>query len=506
MIVVIALLLVGSLIAVAAVTESLATSSLTGRDMRVRRAQQAAEAGIQTQLYQQGEANLGSTSYNLNGGVLGLGTLLDCVVPQVNLGLVTGLVNVQASSAGACPQAVNSGGTSTSYTAPLGNHAYEQSETFMNPTTLFSGAEREFVPTVVSLGWDDNGADNGLSTGTRYVYSREMATLAPIAPLQAIEGMNNVTISPLSLATVLNGDVSARHNITTPPLALAGLDLSNGLLATLAYGNALSGGIAIGNLQHVTPSQIPLRPSVNIAPSKPDCSVAANCTALGAAYSNNTAGNTADTFSISSGNVTFQPGDYVFCNFSATGSSTISVNPSPSTPVRIYIDSPTSNRCKNNGYTETAGVWSGGNFNDTVGFSNGLLGTQGVLAASGMQVYDVGDGTVPYDGATTVQIGPSTTGLLSLSAVTYGAVVYAPTSTVTVNVPALCVLVCLGGVFDGSIVGYNANVAALTITQDLNIGNYPIYGGVNAFRPQQYVECSSVTSLTGTEATDTSGC
>jgi hypothetical protein len=466
---------------------------------------------VQTQLYQEGEANLGSTSYNLNGGVLGLSTLLDCLVPQVNLGVVTGLVNVQVSAAGACPQAQTSGGVNTTYTAPLGDHAYEQSETFLNATTLFGGAEREFVPKVVSLGWDDNGADNGLSTGTRYVYSREMATLAPIAPLQAIEGMNNVTISGLSvpllgsLASTLNGDVSARNNLTTPAVALLGLNLSNGLLATLAYGNTLSGGIALGNRQHVTPSQIPLRPPVTIAASKPNCSVAANCTALGSAYSNNTAGNTADTFSISSGSVTFQAGDYVFCNFSATGSSTINVNPSASTPVRIYIDSPTSNRCKNNGYTETGGVWNGGNFNDVAGFSNGLLGTQGVLAASGMQVYDAGDGS--YDGATTVQIGPtSTSGLLSLSALTYGAVVYAPTSAVTVNVPALCVVLCTGGVFDGSVIGYNTNVGALTVTQDLDIGNYPIYGGVNSFRPQQYVECSPVTSLTGTETTDTSGC
>jgi hypothetical protein len=63
-----------------------------------------------------------------------------------------------------------------------------------------------------------------------------------------------------------------------------------------------------------------------------------------------------------------------------------------------------------------------------------------------------GDGA--YDDNTTVHIGPPTSGLLQLSALTYGAIVYAPTSRVTVNVPAACVLtVCTGGVFSGAIVG-----------------------------------------------------
>jgi hypothetical protein len=61
--------------------------------------------------------------------------------------------------------------------------------------------------------------------------------------------------------------------------------------------------------------------------------------------------------------------------------------------VRIFIDSPTSTRCKNN-------VGSQGNFNDTAGFNNQLLGTGGVTASSGLQVYVVGDGA--YDDNTTV--------------------------------------------------------------------------------------------------------
>jgi hypothetical protein len=167
--------------------------------------------------------------------------------------------------------------------------------------------------------------------------------------------------------------------------------------------------------------------------------------------------------------------------------------------VRIFIDSPTSTRCSGDNSPK-------GNFNDPAGFNNQLLGTGGVLASSGMQVYVVGDGS--YDSNTTVQIGPvGTGGLLSLSALTYGAIVYAPTSKVTVNVPAACVLsICTGGVFEGAVVGNDTTVGALTITQDLDIGNYPLYAGVNALRPVQYVQCdTSVTSLAGTAA-DFNGC
>jgi hypothetical protein len=354
-------------------------------------------------------------------------------------------------------------------------------------------------PKIVSIGSDDTN----IPTGTGKVYSRQEAILAPIAPLQAVEGMNNVTITGLTLlgipvTGVLNGNVLARADLTTPAV-FAGLNLSGAvpaLVATLAYGGNLSGGLTIANVQHVNPSQLIKRPAVTIASTKPDCSVAANCTALGAAYTA-----ASHTFSLSSGSVTFQSGDYVFCNFNATG-GTVNVNPSASAPVRIFIDSPTSTRCSAVGAPK-------GNFNDPAGFNNQLLGVGGLVASSGMQVYVVGDGA--YDNNTTVQIGPTaTSGLLSLSALTYGAIVYAPTSKVTVNVPALCVLSCnllsSGGIFEGAVIGNDTTVGALTITQDLDIGNYPLYAGVNALRPVQYVQCdTSVKTLSGTTA-DLNGC
>jgi Tfp pilus assembly protein PilX len=502
-VVVLLMLLIALAFSAAALSGALDSRTNSNRDTRVRRAQQAADAGIQAQLYQQSQVDLGTTSYNFNGGPLGLSTFLDCNVPQLNASLqVTGIVSAAANAAGVCPIAVDPNKNPIPYNPGLGNHTSYQAEMLTSKTNLLNGtmfgsqngsAGRELFPKIVAIGSDDTN----LPAGSGTVYSREEAILAPIAPLQAIEGSNSVTIEGLSLlgipiASVLNGDVLSRGDLTTPAV-LAGLNLSNGLIATLAYGGTLHGGLSVANVQPVSSSKIIKRPPVAISSSKPDCPTAGCPTGY-----TGTAGTNAHNFSISSGSVTFQPGDYVFCNFSATG-GTVNINASASTPVRIFIDSPTSTRCSGDSPPK-------GNFNDPTGFNNQLLGIGGVVNPSGMQVYVVGDGS--YDSDTTVQIGPTSTGgLLSLGALTYGAIVYAPTSKVVVRVPASCVLgICTGGIFSGSVIGNDTTVSALTITQDLDIGNYPLYAGVNAYRPLQYVQCdTSVTSLTRTAA-DFNGC
>jgi Tfp pilus assembly protein PilX len=507
-VVIVLLLLVIALgLAAAGVAETLSSNQLTNTDARARRAQQAADAGVQAQLYQQSEADLGSTAYNLNGGLIGTGTFLDCFVPKLSVSLqVTGIVGVAANATGVCPQAQSSTGSSTTDVAALGNHTFYQSEmltgqtNFLNGTTISSqngGAMRELFPKIVSIG-SETSSDPG-DSGT--VYSREEAILAPIEPLQVLEGENSVTINGLSVCIIilgcsnltgtLNGDVMSRGNLTTPS-AFVGLNLSNGLLATLAYGGSLTGGLTIANVQHVSPSSIIQRQAVTISSTKPDCPTAGCPTGY-----TGTTGTNAHNFSITSGSVTFPTGDYVFCNFNAAAGTTVNISP----PVRIFVDSPSSTRC-------SADSSPKGNFTDPAGFVNGLLGTGGVLASSGMQVYVAGDGT---GGDTTVQIGPtSTSGLLTLGALTYGAIVYAPTSNVTVNVPAACVSLlvsaCTGGIFEGAIVGYNTTVTALTITQDLDIGNYPLYAGVNAFRPVQYVQCDNSLKTLTQSTSDVNGC
>lgn len=504
---VLALMVVGIAVIGAGLAAALSSNNAAGRNARVRRAQQAADAGVQAQLYDASEEDLGSSSYNLNGGVIGLSNFLDCTVPKLNASLqIIGVANVAANSTGVCPQAWSSAtNSSTTLSQAVGDHTTYQSEMITGQTNLLNGttissqngsAMRELFPKVMSIGAETSS----VPAGSKTVYSREEAILAPIAPLQAIEGQHSVTISGLSLlgipvAGVLNGNVLSGGNLTTPTLALAGLNLSNGLFATLAYSGSYSGGLSLANVQHVSSSQIIQRPAVTISSSKPDCGDASGnaetCSnslfSCSSCYTSST-----DSFSLASGSATFTSGDYVFCNFSATG-GTVNVSPTSSAPVRIYIDSPTSSRCASDGLGSNQG-----SFNDTAGFSNGLLGTGGVLASSGLQIYVVGDGT--NDG-TTVQIGPtSTSGLLSLGSLTEGAVVYAPTSKVTVNVPGSA------GAFEGAIVGYDTSVGAVTVTQDLDLANFPLYAGINAFRVTQYIQCdNSVTSLTQSTS-DLNGC
>jgi hypothetical protein len=204
--------------------------------------------------------------------------------------------------------------------------------------------------------------------------------------------------------------------------------------------------------------------------------------------------------------VTFQPGDYVFCNFSVTA-GTVNVNPSSSAPVRIFIDNPNSSRCAGNG------LGSGqGNFNAATGINNLL---SGATAPSGLQVYVVGDGG-GYDNAKSVTIGVTVSCssfdilhvcLTAAPPATQSMVIYAPTSAGTVDTGA-CVIahVCAAGTFAGAIVGDNVTVRAATISQDIDLGNYPLYDGVTVFRPVQYIECDASLHALTAAASDLSGC
>jgi hypothetical protein len=506
---VLALLVIAMGFGAAAVAESLSSREFSNRDARVRRAQQASDAGIQRILYGQAESNI--DNWNLNGGPLGLGTVLDCLPVTLNASAqVTGLTTAAVNAAGVCPQTSGSGSSST-YTEALGNHAHEQAEFIPGQTNFFNGAEREYFPKIVSLGWDDNGSNK--------VYSRQEVILAPIAPLQAVEGMNNVTINGLSAvglntAVAFNGDVYARGTLSLPSV-FAGVNLSTSsgsVLATVAAPTINGSLVSTVNGGTVSQSQIIERPTVTVASSKSDCpsggcpSVTNKVGADGYSASTHTF-----TMSGSSESVTFEPGDYVFCSFNVTA-GTVKVDPSSSAPVRIFIDSPNSARCKSDG------LGSGqGNFTAATGITNLL---SGAVAPSQFQVYVVGDGN-GYDNATSVNIGDAATCTLTVlgvctqmsTPVTQSLVVYAPTSSVTVNTGVCVVKVgsscTLGaaGVFDGALIGDNVNITASTITQDLDLGNYPLYDGVMVFRPIQYIQCdTSVTSLSGDATTDTNGC
>jgi hypothetical protein len=163
-----------------------------------------------------------------------------------------------------------------------------------------------------------------------------------------------------------------------------------------------------------------------------------------------------------------------------------------------------------------------GNFTATQGINNlatgSVNGVTGVLDPSALQIYVAGDGG---HNTTSVNIGDGANCTLSLlgkctvavpTISTEGMVVYAPSSSVTVNL-GNCVVSLLGsctlgvaGAFTGSLIGDNVSITATAISQDLDIGNFPLETGANFYRVAQYVECdTSVTALTNASS-DTNGC
>jgi len=517
MVIVMVLLMIALLVGAAGLAETLSSHNLTTHDARERRAQQAADAGIQTRLFDASESNLGST-YNFSGGVLGLGGFLDCTPLQLNAGLQVSGLTAYASTAGVCPQALDSGGSPTSFWSALDHHGYYQSEFFSNKKELGGsgfGSVVEF-PQIVYIGCDTTSPATCRDTPapTSNAYSRELALLAPAGPLQAIEGMGNVTINGLKVlgintAAVVNGDVMAGGTLSIPAVGIAVNSNwpATGVLPTFGYVNTPApSSISTANIVHLSGYCSAGNPSTScmikrVAPTAAATSCAACTTGITCSSCSGGGYNaSSDTFTLTGGTATFAGGDYLFCNFNASGGG-VNASPMSTAPVRIFIRSPRA--CGGTGGSFAA---ANGINNSLTGVVNGVTGT---IDPSGVQIYVQGDGS--YDNATSVSIGTSS----NSNALTAAMIIYAPTSTVTVNTGKCTALlggVCtllglgLGGTFSGNIVGDNTSITAGVITQDLGIGNYPLYNGSNAFRPVQYVQCStSVTTLTGSSS-DTSGC
>ncbi len=538
-VIVMLVLVIGLAVGAAAVAETLDSRDAANRQSRLDRAQAAADAGIQAQVYLQANSPAAVlNAYNLNGGPLGLATpFLACTVAELNGSALTGtLANLGVNAGSVCPpSATTSGGTGTTVpTHSDGDHAFDQSEFIPDPQMPFGAGETVLYPKIVALGWDDKGISS--DADHHVVYDREEAILAPIAPLQAVEAQGNLTLSGVSLlginvAGTVNGNLQAAGSVTAPAaLVMANLS-GGGILGTVTHGGGYSGpALTVGaGVFQATPPQ---RQPITVSAAKASCPDAADtCSGISTGYSAST-----NTFGLSAGqSATFAAGDYVFCSFNAASGSTVTAPSITATgPVRIFIDSPTSKRCNStvtvaslNQYNDKADA-NRGNFLAPSGITNGLL--SGLTAASNLQIYVVGDqnATNPYDNATTVNVGASTTCTLTVpivgtcigvAPVLLGMVIYAPTSTVTVNTGA-CVsalgipVICTGGVFEGSIVGDNVTMSAATITQDLDITNYPLYNGVNAIHPIAFKQCTAATSLAGlaaspastAAATDLSGC
>lgn len=544
MVAALALLIIVLALGLAVVAVSLSSQQTTTHDMRVRRAQQAADAGEQTELYQQEESNVGA-SYNFTGGTLGLSSFLDCTVPAFDVnGYLTGL-SVEASSGGICP--TQSGGTGNVPWTALGDHAYAQSEFLSNKQEeggTGTGSLVEF-PEIVSIGCDTATVGKcGTSTGT--AYSRELTLFQPTGPLDAIEGTGNVTLNGLSVlgintAVAVDGNVVSGGTMTLPAVAAAlnpdftlnSSPTATSVIATLAAKSfsttlttakevTITGFCSAGTISN---SCIVERPPLSISTTScATCSTGITCTGTctGGGY---VAGN--DTFTLTGGTETFAAGDYEFCNFNATG-GTVKTSATSTTPVRIFILPPNQPPCSTYSYStpeKTAGATdSVGNFTASQGMDNLTTGTvnnvSNTVDPSALQIFVQGDGS--YDNDTVVNVSdpaPCKTLLLGVCTVagspaeaSEAMVIYAPTSAVTMN-EGTCLVGLLGsctlgaaGAFSGSIAGDTVSITASAIVQDLDIGNYPLYSGVNELQPSEYVQCdNSVRQLTGSSS-DTGGC
>jgi hypothetical protein len=527
MVLALVLVLIGFGLATAALTTTLASRTNADRDERSKRAQQAADAGIQTALYRANQTDM--STLQLSSG-LSLSSiikqLLTCPIPQVNAsGQITGLTFTAVASIGnPCPSNSASGtGAPQTDSEPVGHHAYFQVQ--YNPGLTNVGDFIEFKPTIVADGFDNNGQTG--SSG-QYVSQRVEAILTPFMPWRTLEAGHNLTfdvppaLNALGLkvagTTAFNGTAAAGNNLTLDgqslvnTFAATGISLSNGLTSPTAldYCNALTEtniqlSLALGNITKPSSgcSDLVNRSTIQLSSTKPNCAPTTgvvNCSTLFSPNVDYSSATDSIYCTSSCPALTFQPGDYVFCDFQYNGS--VSLNASSTQAVRIFIDNPGSSRCPGVSATHSGGTPPAafqshyGNFVATHGVGNLL----GVTHPSQAQVYVVGNGS--NDGTVAYATGDSS--LLGTLSGEY-MFLYAPTSNVTVSGGQSCILgTCVNaGTLSGAFVGYDVDASATAITEDLGLLNYPLSNTLGPFHVKQYVECPPAHPL---PATATSGC
>ncbi|MEA2370386.1 MAG: hypothetical protein QOH12_780 [Solirubrobacteraceae bacterium] len=508
MVIALVVMVVSLAFAAAALTGTLATRSSATRDLRSQRALQAADAGIEDGIYRFNQVNV--STLNFTGGLLGsaLSSITDCVIPSTSVsGVITAFTLKAAIGAttGACPLPSGSGVPNPiSDTIRVGDHGFYEMQQVGGATTSGTiGPNIVLHPKVVAVGVDDGGvtstctatpATATTATTAGCVVRRVMATLAPIDPFQLVEAGGNLTLN--GAAIVATGDMRAGGNLSIPGIGLAGaitgtnaLNLS-GLTANITYGGTFShASIFVPVLETFTSQAGAVNrtavtvddtgcPSACVTPSLPSGVTAASLgghNGVATAYDS-----TKNTITLTSNALTFAPGDYVLCNLNATGGS-ISTNiaSTSSTPVRIFIDSPTSTRCSSNGLGSAQG-----DFSTSVGVSNLVGGAISLTGSSQFQIYVVGNGTTGAGGST-VTIGGGLTESMFL---------YAPTSEVTIS----------GLAFEGNAIGYDVTMNAATLLENLAVNNYSLANQVGVFHVAHYTECTPVYPLPSPDPT--SGC
>ena len=613
-----AILFVGTLLGLGAVAFALSAGQQSSHDQHRRGAQQASDAGVEQQLYQQADSN--AVGFDLPSG--SLGALLDCVESHLgvsaDVSAQTGLARASVADSGVCPQQTCTAGAPNCSTdggplwSSLDNGDYYDAEFCPNveyqsssatataacsapsTSTTSSSLGVEF-PEILSVGCHSPAAtcDTGASTNQ---YAKQLVLLSPTAPLQAVEGENNVEINPTgentctglnllgvlcvgpstAAATVVDGNIVAGDALALPAsslglntgdagnlvtdalnyltgvlgltsltspvttdLGLSGNPQPVSLTPTFEYGKcdgttvssdssgaytcsgtptAINGNLVQTGLHNdcvagkLSPQCTLVRPSFSIgdnAPLTPSATISNDLS--GGTLGDCSTGDCYDNgdLSLTSGTLKLGPGTYVFCNVDIGSGATLEGPTGTSTgAVQIYVLSPGSSQCSANGSgpnevqgTACTGSDSEGNFVAAGGISNGVPGlVDGISSTvdpSNFQVYvagDTGDSlTVDKNCQPRTQVSIGASGLN----VSQAFIVYAPRSNVSVTTNLI---------FEGAVVGWNVQLTALAILQDLDLGNYPLSAVVNSYQPAQTISCApSSTELTQTSA-DLSGC
>lgn len=483
-IMVIAILVMAFALAIAAValTQAQTSQRIDAKDIRVQRAEQAADAGLQSAIYALNSANLSALPVYGVGGLQPLVNALSCLGVTVSA-QVSGVVFAGLSPTATCSgNIVPPGATPTLLYRDLGNRS--KVAVVVTPTTSGPAAGPYNVGfRIVAQGIDDNGT----TTTSDDVSRRRAVTLAPIRPFAAVEGLHNVTLNgagALSLLGIqvatktLNADVVANNNIDVSGLALLGLNLlsptDGSILRTsqLQYGGTCCGSVPIVagyKLQQPSTSFLTRKPPV-VAASKPTCPGTCQAQIV----------NKVLTVTGTS-TVTLDAGDYHLCGINVASGATLKTAGATSSAgaTRLYVDSPSSAYCSGTGGTGNATI-------------NGALNPGVNVTPTNTQIYVTGNGT---NGGTSVTIGNS--GLV----LTTAAFIYAPTSNVTVNY----------FVFTGSVIGYDTTMTAVNtlaslasvLTQDLGLSVAALSNQLGVYQDQQFVSCYGTTT---DPANPTKGC
>jgi predicted ribosomally synthesized peptide with SipW-like signal peptide len=397
----------------AAALAYLSSKETANRDSRVKRALQAANAGINVALYRMNQLNL--AGLNVNQGLAGLS--LPCLLGGTSVGVLSTQVLSLPSSD--CPSVSEDlgGGASFKYVVNYGPTVY--------------GLHVALNPTIVAVGQVGG------------VYRRVKATVSGLDPLTAVQSRGALTLNGTLLSPVaVTGDIRSNDSISLN----ANTTITGN--ATPGPGKSInSSGVVLGsrsaatNSWSVYPANTPPAASNN---SWISAHCTGNCTFNASARTLTMNG----TSLLTPATLTLDPTSnqsFSLCNLTMSGFSTISVPVATSKTYTIYIDDPAN--CSS----------GGGNVSIS---GNSTISNLNATAPSSLQLEVVGNSGT----STSVSISPS-----SLVSTPTAMTVYAPQSAVTLG------NFKLSGSVVGKTVNLNAGTTVAYLSALANVSLSPLF-------------------------------